>query len=91
MQLPPGIGPGMVGEGGWIKSNSHSQNNSPRYSPDPGEIVAAVGGGGASGGLSYPVNSMGVVSVGGREGGRERKRWNEEQHEVMSQPSYHDC
>ena len=58
----------MVGEGGWISPNSHSQNNSPRYSPDPGEMVAAVGGGGgASGGLSYPVSSMGVVSVGGRE------------------------
>jgi hypothetical protein len=62
LQLPPGIGPGMVGEGGWISPNSHSQNNSPRYSPDPGEMVAAVGGGGgASGGLSYPVSSMGVA------------------------------
>lgn len=72
VQLPPGQG--MVAEGGWISPNSHSQNNSPRYSPDPGEMVA-TGGGVAGGGVSYPVNSMGVVSTAGRrEGGGGRRR-----------------
>ena len=55
----------MAAEGGWISPNSHSQNNSPRYSPDPGErpTVGGVAGGVASAGVSYPVNSMGMVSV----------------------------
>ena len=73
MQLPPGMG--QIGQGmgqtmgqetGWISPGSHSQNNSPRYSPDPTEMTGGVG---------YPVNSMGMVSGGKRgrgEGGRER-------------------
>ena len=65
LQLPPGMTQGLMadGGGGWISPNSHSQNNSPRYSPDPGEMVTA--GGGASGGVNYPVSSMGMVSESG--------------------------
>ena len=70
------MGPGADGGagGGWISPNSHSQTNSPRYSPDPngsdmvGAVAAGAGGGGSSAiGVSYPV---GMVSVGREEGGR---------------------
>ena len=58
------MGQNMGLNGGWISPNSHSQTNSPRFSPDPSETQAATAAGAAAG---YPVNSsMGMVRKGGR-------------------------
>ena len=60
-QLPPGMSQAMGqsmapdGGGGWISPNSHSQTNSPRYSPDPNELPASAG---------FSINSMGMVGLG---------------------------
>ena len=57
LQLPQGMNQPMGqdmapdGGGGWISPNSHSQTNSPRYSPDPNELPASAG---------FSINSMGM-------------------------------